>query len=64
MKRQALIKILKKKGCLLVRNGARHDWYQNPKTRNCQPVPRHSEIDENLARHILKMLNEKGEAKK
>jgi len=28
-------------GCVLLRHGARHDWYQNPKTGFCQPVPRH-----------------------
>lgn len=61
MKRQALLKTLKKRGCILVRNGAKHDWYQNPKNKNCQPIPRHNEIDENLAKHILKiLLEEKG----
>jgi mRNA interferase HicA len=30
--------------------------YKNPKTGKKQPVPRHREIDEQLARHILKEL--------
>jgi hypothetical protein len=29
---------------------------QNPKTGKKQPVPRHDEIDERLAKHILKEL--------
>jgi hypothetical protein len=28
----------------------------NPKTGRKQPVPRHREIDEDLAEHILKIL--------
>lgn len=43
-------------GCLLIRHGAKHDWYQNPRTKVSQPVPRHREIAESLAKHILKML--------
>lgn len=57
MKRRDLIKLLEQMGCVLVRNGARHDWYTNPKTKQSQPVPRHTEINENLAKSILKKLN-------
>lgn len=32
MKRTALIKKIKETGCVLVRHGARHDWYRNPET--------------------------------
>jgi hypothetical protein len=46
------------RGRTMIRHGWRHDWYQNPKTRISQPVPRHAEINENLARHILKLLVE------
>jgi len=45
-------------GCILIRHGGKHDWYQNPKTRVSQPVPRHNEIRDFLARHILKMMSE------
>jgi predicted RNA binding protein YcfA (HicA-like mRNA interferase family) len=38
------------------RDGGSHDWYQNPTTRISQPIPRHNEIQEYLAKHILKML--------
>jgi mRNA interferase HicA len=43
-------------GCVLVRHGARHDLYRNPKTGKKQPIPRHNEIDEGLAQHIVKEL--------
>jgi mRNA interferase HicA len=56
MKKKELIKKLKSEGCVLVRHGARHDLYKNPKTGKKQPIPRHDEIDEALAKHILKEL--------
>jgi len=56
MKRAELIRQIKKLGCLLIRHGGKHDWYQNPETGMCQPVPRHDEIKDHLARHILKKL--------
>ena len=57
MKRRELIKRLTAAGCVLVRPGARHDLYTNPQTGKRQAVPRHTEIDEFLARHILKQLS-------
>ncbi len=56
MKRQDLIRRLEESGCVLVRHGGRHDWYRNPKTGQSQPVPRHREINEHVARNILKKL--------
>lgn len=56
MKRQKLIQRLDAAGCVFIRHGTRHDLYANPKTGKKQAVPRHREIDENLARHILKVL--------
>lgn len=58
MKRQALIHRLTKIGCVFIRHGGKHDWYQNPRTGMCQPVPRHREINEHLARNILKKLSD------
>ena len=57
MKKVALLKTLKKSGCVLIRHGGNHDWYQNPATKECQPVPRHREIVESLAKHIIKKLS-------
>jgi mRNA interferase HicA len=62
MKRRDLIQQLEAMGCVFVRHGGKHDWYQNPQTKVSQPIPRHREIKENLARHILKMLSGPDEA--
>jgi hypothetical protein len=56
MKRTDLIRKIKRMGCILVRHGSRHDWYQNPSTKISQPVPRHRDITDNLAKYIIKML--------
>jgi len=45
-------------GCVLIRHGGKHDWYQNPETKVSQPVPRHREIADSLAKHIIKMLSD------
>ncbi len=42
---------------MLIRHGGKHDWYQNPKTKISQPIPRHREINELLAKHIIKSLS-------
>ena len=56
MKRADLIRKLEALGCLLIRHGGRHDWYRNPKTGVSQPVARHKEVNEIVAKHILKKL--------
>jgi predicted RNA binding protein YcfA (HicA-like mRNA interferase family) len=56
MKRRELLRKLQRQGCVRLRSGGNHDIYLNPKSGKKQPVPRHSEIDEHLARHILRYL--------
>jgi mRNA interferase HicA len=56
MKRTDLIRAIEQMGCILLRHGTRHDWHHNPTTKASQPVPRHREIAESLAKHIIKML--------
>jgi mRNA interferase HicA len=56
MKRTAFVRELEAAGCVLLRHGARHDVYLNPTTGQKQPVPRHTEIDNALAKHIKKYL--------
>ncbi|MBE9546636.1 MAG: type II toxin-antitoxin system HicA family toxin [Proteobacteria bacterium] len=56
MKRKEFIRQLLKDGCILLRHGAKHDIYLNPSTGKKQPVPRHSEIDDRLIKHIRKYL--------
>lgn len=50
--------MIAKTGCVMIRHGGNHDWYQNPKTKVSQPTPRHREINEKLAKHILRMLKD------
>ncbi len=56
MKRKELIRQLLNAGCILFRNGARHDIYLNPSNGKKQPVPRHAEVEDMLSRHIKKYL--------
>ena len=58
MKRRDLIKQLEDMGCVFIRHGGKHDWYQNPRTKISQPIPRHREIKNQLAKHIIKMLSD------
>ena len=58
MKRKELVRQPEEMGCRLIRRGRRHDWYENPKTKIAQPVPRHNEINDNLARHITKVFKQ------
>ncbi len=59
MKRRDLIKRLEAMGCVLIRHGGKHDWYTNQQTKQSQPVPRHKEINENLAKSIIRKLSGK-----
>ncbi len=56
MKRNALIKYLKKNGCEFVREGGRHSWWINLKMNKRSAIPRHSEVNDNLAGKICKDL--------
>lgn len=56
MKRRDLIRAIEEGGAVFIRHGAKHDWYFNPNTKMAQPVPRHAEIKEFLARSIVKKL--------
>jgi len=58
MKRTDLIRKLETLGCSLDRHGGKHDWYRNAANGISQPVPRHKEVNEVLAKHILKKLGE------
>lgn len=58
MKRTDLIRTLESLGCELIRHGGKHDWYTNPRTGISQPVPRHREINELLAKQIIKKLSD------
>jgi len=57
MKRRDLVSRVEKMGCVLIRHGGKHDIYQNPTTGVIQPIPRHSEVSEQLARAIIRKLS-------
>jgi len=59
VKRNDLLREINRHGCALIRRGGKHDIYQNPFTGISQPVPRHREINERLAKKIIKDLTEK-----
>ena len=56
MKRRDLIRHLEKHGCDFWREGANHTVYVNRKEKKTTTIPRHREIDENLAKKICKDL--------
>lgn len=56
MKRVDLIRKIEEIDCIHSRHGGRHDWYQNPTTKAAQPIARHREISDSLAKHIIKIL--------
>ena len=57
MKRRILLKHIKRHGCELLREGAKHSIYWNPSNRKTTSVPRHSEIVDKLAIKICKDLD-------
>jgi predicted RNA binding protein YcfA (HicA-like mRNA interferase family) len=59
MKRGELVRQLTDAGCVLHRSGSRHDIYLNPANGKKQPVPRHTEVDDILAKHIKRQLGVK-----
>lgn len=56
MKRRDLLRHLAKHGCALLREGGRHSWWKNEKLSKRSSVPRHSEINNHLARKICRDL--------
>lgn len=56
MKRSHLVRHLRRHGCELLREGARHSWWWNPALNKRSAVPRHVEIKDVLARKICKDL--------
>ena len=57
MKRESLLRHLRRNGCYLKREGASHSLWCNPKTGQTEAVPRHSEIPNQLAKKICRALS-------
>jgi hypothetical protein len=53
VKRNLLLKEIRKRGAVFVRHGKKHDIYANLKTGTIEQIPRHSDVEENLARNII-----------
>jgi mRNA interferase HicA len=56
MKRRDLIRHLTAQGCELLREGGRHSWWHNRSLNARTAVPRHNEINDELAKKICKDL--------
>jgi predicted RNA binding protein YcfA (HicA-like mRNA interferase family) len=56
MKRKKLIRHLLKQGCIFIREGVKHSVFYNPLLKKTSTIPRHSEIDDFLAKKICKDL--------
>jgi predicted RNA binding protein YcfA (HicA-like mRNA interferase family) len=57
MKREALLRHLRKHGCSLKREGGSHSLSTNPNTGQVETVPRHNEVPDRLARKICRGLS-------
>jgi hypothetical protein len=58
LKRIKLLKEISKHGAVFVRHGANHDVYENPRTNTSTQVPRHNEINELVAKAIIKFFKD------
>ena len=57
MKRNDLLRHLRKNGCFLKREGRSHSLWTNPATGAVETIPRHVEISDKLARKIFRGLS-------
>ena len=56
MSRRALLRHLRRHGCVLKREGRSHSLWTNPSNGRVEAVPRHTEIANRLARKICRGL--------
>ena len=56
MKRRDLLRHLAQNGCALLREGGNHTVYINRTAKKVSTIPRHNEINRDLARKICKDL--------
>ncbi len=57
MKRETLLRHLRRNGCVFRREGAEHSLWENPQTGHAEAVPRHTEVSNLLARKICRKLS-------
>ena len=56
MKRRNLLRHLKQHGCEFLREGGNHTVYINRTAKKASTIPRHNNINQDLARKICKDL--------
>jgi hypothetical protein len=56
MNRRALLRHLRRHGCVLKREGRSHSLWTNPANGRVETIPRHNEIANLLARKICRGL--------
>jgi len=57
MKRQALLRHLRRDGCVLKREGVSHSLWEDSSTGHVEGIPRHTEIPNLLAKRICRGLS-------
>ena len=57
MKRGDLIRHLREHGCIFLSEGGKHTKWANPQTGQIEYIPRHTEINNPLARAICRKLS-------
>src|SRR5215831_17246645 len=57
MKRERLLRHLRRNGCVLRREGKEHTLWENPQTGHAEAIPRHAEIANLLAKRICRRLS-------
>jgi predicted RNA binding protein YcfA (HicA-like mRNA interferase family) len=61
MKRRDLIRLVESFGWVLLRHEPKHDIYHNPATGMTPPIPRHQEMNELLAKKLVRDLSSEKE---
>lgn len=56
MRRQDLVRHLKKNGCILLREGKKNSIYYNPLTKKQSAVGRHTELSDILCLKVCRQL--------
>jgi mRNA interferase HicA len=57
MKRQTVLKHLRRYGCYLKREGGSHSLWTNPANGKIEAIPRHTEIADRLVQKICRCLD-------
>ena len=57
MKREKLLKLVRKYGAVFIRHGRKHDIYENPRTHELTQIPRHPDVNEYTAQDIIDKLS-------